>query len=129
MNGVRALAVACGVAFALGLGVTVAYRMQTEAMAVVVGVLCGVGASLPVSLLLLYAVRQGQRASAPTAEPPPTPQTTHLPSPQPPQIVVVAPGYPNQHGQAWQYPGLPSGAPAAPPRTPRDFTIIGDDET
>lgn len=123
----RAVVVTCVAAFCIGLGVTVAYRMQTEAMAVVVGVLCGVGASLPVSLLLLYAVRQSQRAAPPVGEArPPTP-ATHLQPPQPPQIVVVAPGYPDQHGQPWQYPQLPAGTPM-PPRAPRDFTIIGDDE-
>jgi len=38
-------------AFAVGLGVVVGYRMSSEAMAVVVGVVCGVLASIPMSLL------------------------------------------------------------------------------
>lgn len=127
MGGMRVLVGACLVAFAVGLGVTVAYRMQAEAMAVVVGVLCGVGASLPVSLLVLYAVRQGQRAAsspAPSATlAPPAPQPAQQPS-----IIVVAPRLPNQPGATWPYPSLEAGTPAAPARAPRDFTIIGDEE-
>ncbi|MCW5881053.1 MAG: hypothetical protein KIS91_09005 [Anaerolineae bacterium] len=128
MGSLRVLVGACLAAFAVGLGVTVAYRMQTEAMAVVVGVLCGVGASLPVSLLLLYAVRQGQRTAPPAAPPTALAPTAPHP-PQQPSIIVVAPGLPNQQGQTWSYPGLPAGTLATPSRPPRDFTIIGDDET
>lgn len=126
MNSVRVLVGACLAAFAVGLGVTVAYRMQAEAMAVVVGVLCGVGASLPVSLLLLYAVRQGQRAAP--SPPPSALAPLAPPPPQQPSIIVVAPGLPNQPGQPWSYPGLSAGTPVTPARPPRDFTIIGDDE-
>lgn len=128
----RFLASACLIAFAVGLGVTVAYRMHSEAMAVVVGVLCGVSASIPVSLLVLYAVRQSQRQVAPAAPTPttlaPMPPPAHL-QPQAPQIIVVAPGMPNGQAAPWGYPGLPGpqGQPA-PTRGPRDFTVIGDDD-
>ncbi|MCW5850755.1 MAG: hypothetical protein KIT87_11830 [Anaerolineae bacterium] len=128
----RFLASACLIAFAVGLGVTVAYRMHSEAMAVVVGVLCGVSASIPVSLLVLYAVRQSQRQAGPTSlsptAPPPKPAQAH-PQPQAPQIIVVAPGMPQGQTFPWGYPGLPGpqGQPA-PTRGPRDFTVIGDDD-
>lgn len=121
----RVLAIACLIAFGIGLGVTVAYRMHTEAMAVVVGVLCGVSASIPVSLLVLFAARQSQRANAALhAQPTPTYQP-----PQMPQVIVVAPGLPGGQTANWPYAGLPSPqAQTQPPRAPRDFTIIGDDE-
>ncbi len=115
----RSLVIACLVAFALGLGVTVAYRMQTEAMAVVVGVLCGVGGTIPVSLLVLYAARSS-REEPKQAPPPPAQQ------PQQPQIIVVSPSLPPQNSQ-WPYPTFPPD-PTALSRPARDFTIIGDDD-
>lgn len=125
----RFLVSACLIAFAVGLGVTVAYRMHSEAMAVVVGVLCGVSASIPVSLLVLYAVRQSQRQAAPPAPQPAAVPLPPQPQPQPPQIIVVAPGMPQGQTVPWSYPGLP-GPPSqpGPTRGPRDFTVIGDDD-
>ena len=114
----RGLVVACLVAFALGLGVTVAYRMQTEAMAVVVGVLCGVSGTIPVSLLVLYAARSAREQPKPTPPPAQPPQT--------PQIIVVSPSLPPQ-GAQWPYPAYPAD-PGALARPSRDFTIIGDDD-
>ena len=124
----RFLVSACLIAFAVGLGVTVAYRMHSEAMAVVVGVLCGVSASIPVSLLVLYAVRQSQRQAAP-APAPPQPAVPPPQQPQTPQIIVVAPGMPNGQVPQWGYPGLPGPqSQPTPTRGPRDFTVIGDDD-
>ena len=48
-------------AFAVGLGAVVGYRMSSEAMAVVVGVVCGVLASIPMSLLILIVTRRMDR--------------------------------------------------------------------
>ena len=41
------------VAFAVTLAVVVGNRMSTDAMAVVIGIVCGVGASIPTSLLIM----------------------------------------------------------------------------
>jgi len=117
----RSLVIACLIAFALGLGVTVAYRMQTEAMAVVVGVVCGVSGTIPVSLLVLYAARSAAREEKPAPTPPPAQQ------PQTPQIIVVSPSLPPQ-GSQWPYPPAFPADPGALSRPSRDFTIIGDDD-
>lgn len=117
----RSLVVACLVAFALGLGVTVAYRMHAEALAVVAGVVCGVGVTIPVSLLVIYAARSARD------EPKAAPLAPAQPPPQQPQIIVVSPGLPQPNGQ-WPYPTYPPADPNALARPSRDFTIIGDDD-
>ncbi|MFN8474133.1 MAG: hypothetical protein U0822_18215 [Anaerolineae bacterium] len=118
----RSLVVACLVAFALGAGVAVAYRMQTEALAVVVGVICGVGVTIPVSLLIIYASRSARDEPKPPPSAPPAQQPQ-----QTPQIIVVSPSLPHQNGQ-WPYPTYPATDPGALARPSRDFTIIGDDD-
>ena len=103
-------------------------RLSDQAVDIAVGVLCGIGASIPVSLGLLVALtRQRARAEVeettttyPTA-PPRKPSTQAYPpvivvSPQPGQL---PPGYNNY---------LPPGNMHEPPAS-RDFRIIGDDDT
>jgi len=58
MRGLIALGI---VAFMAGLCVVVGNRMSSEAMAVVVGVVCGVLAGIPTSVLLLIVMRAQQR--------------------------------------------------------------------
>ncbi len=119
------------VAFSAGLGVMVALRLGTEAMAVVVGVLLGVLAGLPVAVLVLYAARRRAEtddtpATAPadvTSHPTALPATAFPAAPQPPQIIVVSapPAQAHAAPQWWGQAAMP--APA-----PRDFHIVGDDD-
>jgi hypothetical protein len=72
-------------AFVITLGVIVGSRMSVEAMAVVVGVVCGVAAGIPMSLLIMLALRRRERQ----AEETPYPQTTgRYPAPSPPVVVI-----------------------------------------
>lgn len=93
----------CLIAFAVGLGVSVAYRMNTEALAVVVGVICGISASIPVALLVLYTIRQERNAEQAKAAAAPAPPQT----PQQPQIIVVTPQGYGLPGGSGSVPGLP----------------------
>jgi len=53
-------------AFAATLALVVGNRMSAEAMAVVMGVVCGVAAAIPMSLLILLILsRQGRQAEEP----------------------------------------------------------------
>lgn len=54
-SGVRKLGVLVALVFAIALAIVVGKRMSADAMAVVVGVVCGVAASVPTSVLLLLA--------------------------------------------------------------------------
>jgi hypothetical protein len=114
-----------GAVFAVALAVVIGSRMSADAMAVVVGVACGIGASVPTCLLLVWAlVRRGQgtpdgaqgygRGGAGANYPP---------------VVVVNPGYGAQsYGPAL---GMVSPPPAqlAGANEPRAFKVVGDEET
>lgn len=53
----------------LVLAVVVARRMDATAMAVVVGVVCGIGASIPTVVLMLYVMaRERERPAAPPVQ-------------------------------------------------------------
>ncbi|MFN8475188.1 MAG: hypothetical protein U0822_23600 [Anaerolineae bacterium] len=116
------------IAFFAGLGGAVAVRMGSEAMAVVVGVVLGVAGTLPVALLILYAVRRAEprESEKPSVQPAGQPwqQASLGPAAPPPQIIVVPqaqmPMPPRSMG-GW-YPQQP----ALPP-VQREFNIIGED--
>lgn len=72
-------------AFIVTLAVIVGKQMSADAMAVVVGVVCGIGASIPTSLLMIYVIDQQAKR-----------EETHVRefkvlSPPQPNIVVVMP--------------------------------------
>ena len=112
-------------------------RLSTDALNFAMGVLCGMVASVPVSLGLLIALtrERGRGDLADTTREAPQPQVMPTaPRPQPtPQIIVVAP--PNaQYGQPPGYT-MPTPNPYPnywePPANDviegRDWRIIGDD--
>ncbi|MCW5850564.1 MAG: hypothetical protein KIT87_10850 [Anaerolineae bacterium] len=123
----------CLIAFSGALGIAVAYRLTPEAMAVVVGVLMGVLASLPIALIVIYAMRRPVQPRDEDAPAHPEPPVAHpMPYPahglphgaQAPQIVVVPmpqAAMPRQMAGMWPQATMPSPAP-------RDFHIIGEDE-
>ena len=116
-----------GAVFAAALAVAVGSRMSADAMSVLVGVACGVLASIPTSLLLLWvlarrgpgAERAGQAGMG-----------NYFPP-----VVVVNPG--SGYGMpaygaaphALSAGGYPVASPAALPGGPRSFKVVGDEET
>ena len=126
-------------AFAATLAYYIGTRMSPEAISVAVGVLCGIVASVPVSLGLLIALtRQRNRADdeEPREDLHPTP-AYGAPRAQMPQIIVVAPPQ-SQYAQGqspYGYP-LPGATPyanyaPAPNENvieSRDWRIIGEDD-
>ena len=115
-----------GVAFAVALAVIVGNRLSDEAMAVVVGAVCGISASVPVSVALVIAAsRNWGRDVAEGPREVGYDYGAHRYAPQPPQILVVSP--PAQ--APYTYPSnqyyLPPGAPDV--GSPRNFKIIGDE--
>jgi hypothetical protein len=104
--------------FCITLAVVIGNRLSAEAMAVVVGVVCGVVASIPMGLLLLVvawrlpsggqATRDGSRLAYGGAYPP---------------VVIVNPGSDGRL-PVLPYMSMPVGGTPAPRR---EFTIVGDD--
>ncbi len=119
-----------GIAFAVALAVIVGNRLSSEAMAVVVGAVCGISASVPVSIALVIAASKNWGRSD---EPRDAPYGAgyevgaHRYAPQPPQILVVSapPPAPSPYGFPQNQFYLPPGAPDG--GAPRDFKIIGDE--
>ncbi|MCB0204879.1 MAG: hypothetical protein KDH89_08675 [Anaerolineae bacterium] len=117
------------------LAVMVGQRMSTDAMTVVVGVVFGVAASIPTSLLVVAATRsrreEGYRLSR---------DELRSPQPAPPQVYVVNPGkQPGQSNVPWlpgamqgQWPGVPGTTGGnslyAAGQPPRRFKVVGEDE-
>lgn len=101
------------VAFVITLTAIVGTRMNAEAIAVIVGVLCGMAAGIPASLLI--AVVTNRRAQ--------TRQSTRPHADYPPVVVVTpgqaSPSYP-------QLPYLPS--MTSPQNGTRTFRVVGDAE-
>ena len=102
-------------------------RMSADAMAVVVGVACGVLASIPTSLLMIWALRyRQQERSEGRDQAPQTAGARYYPP-----VVVVNPGT----GHTGSHYGLP-GLPPPPPYPPeghlisagqRAFRVMGDE--
>ena len=100
------------IAFAVTLAVIIGQRMSTDAMAVVIGVACGVLASIPTSLLILaVSGRQGGRREREVQQ-----QRDY------PPVVIVNPG--NDQPRYLQ-PPFPN--PVIQPQQ-REFRVIGDED-
>lgn len=103
--------------------------LSSDAMSMAVGIVFGVLASLPASLLILAATRRpaAPPATAPVAQPPQAASAY-----QPPIVLVAPPSYAafasaqNQAAPMTGYaaPGWPQPYPA--PRPQRSFTIVGE---
>ena len=109
----RRLQVLAGVtatAFAVTLAVVIGNRLSEQALAVLAGAVCGVGAAIPTSLLIVAVTRRRDEGQhLPTRE---QPHNTY-----PPVVVIAPPG-----GQRWLEGGA---APTFEAPTQRQFTIVG----
>lgn len=118
LSGKRVLLV-LGLVFVIALAVVVGKRMSTEALAVVVGVVCGVVASVPTSLLLLLVLnRREERGDARAGR--------SRDERQAPPVVVI------QGGTSQALPAGPQAgywpAPFSGPMVDRKFQIVGGDD-
>ena len=116
----RHVLVGLGLVFAVTLAVVVGKQMNTEAMAVVVGVVCGVAAGIPTSLLLLVVLTRRERQQTEVA------QRHHQQGNYPPVVVIQGGGGPQ---------GLPPGpqagywpSPMPGPAVDRQFHVLGGDD-
>lgn len=112
------------VAFAVTLAVYVGEHLSQEAVSVLTGAVCGMGAMLPaavVGILALVRRRESQYGAPPAPVHPPASQ-------YPPVIVVTPQSLPNGaplNAQTWQ--GLFQQGFSAPP-VERQFSVIGEEE-
>ena len=105
----KKVAIVSLIAFAVTLAVIIGQRMSTDAMAVVVGVACGVLASIPTSLLILaVSNRRGEREVRQRRDYPP--------------VVIVNPGNNQPRYLQPPFPTPPMQAQE------RQFRVIGDED-
>ncbi len=109
MTGIAALA------FAVTLAIVVGNRLSDEAISVLVGAVCGVGAAIPTSLIIVAVTRRQDKQEHRNYQSP-NPAASY-----PPVIVVAPPG--GQNGEYWR--ALPSSFNASGAPSRRRFTVVG----
>jgi len=117
-SSLRQVGIALAVVFGITLAIVVGKRMSAEAMAVVVGVVCGVAASIPTSLLLLVVARRDRQPEENRA-------MSGMERSYPPVVVIQGGGQPGLGpGSGLGYwPSAVNG-----PSAQRDFTVVGGDD-
>jgi hypothetical protein len=101
-------------AFGVALAVVIGVRLEQAALAVLVGVVCGVGASIPTSLLIVSIMRRQDQRTYEQRR-----RSTYQAQPQPP-VIVVTPSSAPQLPQPMNW--------SAPAPAQRQFTVIGEEE-
>jgi hypothetical protein len=112
---------ALGIVFAGVLGVVIAKQMSAEAMAVVVGVICGVAAAIPTSLLLLVVLTRNDRRRLEEED-----RQRRSNRGDYPPVVVIQGGAPQSLPAGPQAGYWPSPAPG--PLTDRQWQVVGGED-
>ncbi len=108
----RVFAGVVATAFAVTLAVVIGQRLSDQAISILAGAVCGVGASIPTSLLIVWVTRRRQQDVRPNQP---------LPGVYPPVVVVQQPPQPS--GSVPQQLNYLSPYAAQP--IPREFTVVG----
>lgn len=113
-----------GILFLITLAVVIGLRMSSEAMGVVIGVIFGVAASIPTSLLIVAVTwRREQRAAGYASNG----RRSFAQEALPPSVVIVNPGAP-MPGNAYRQPAYLPQPDAQWGQPARQFRVIGDPE-
>ncbi|HEY72068.1 MAG: hypothetical protein B6I35_01400 [Anaerolineaceae bacterium 4572_32.2] len=100
--------------FAVTLAVVIGNRLSDEALAVLAGAVCGVGAAIPTSLLIVAVSRKRDGETKEQARIAMPPQGAY------PPVIVVAPPGGQQRANGWNM--LP---PSLSAPMQRNFTVVG----
>ena len=112
-----------GVLFAIGAAVIVTQKLSQDALALVVGLTCGVMAMVPTLALGAFLWRRDHRQT-PTER-----LQDRPPSYQSPPVIVVTPqALPGQQGGRYPNGGYDGGQAWMPANGQREFTIVGQEE-
>jgi hypothetical protein len=124
---------AMGMAFSVALAIVVGHRLSGEAMAVVIGVMAGVVASIPTSLMVVWFASRPRVTRTPMdipARPTPEPRILLMPAPQsaPAMTRLAAYGTQSYAGYAQGGAAQPGQCMPEPVLVARHFTVIGGSE-
>jgi len=109
-----------GLVFIVTLAVVMGTRMSPDALAVVIGIICGVLASIPTSAMLVWVMRSRDKQVEMQMG-----QMRPFGGQYPPVVVVNGQGT-NGYGNAYPTSALTAGSP---PMGPRSFKVIGQENT
>jgi hypothetical protein len=131
-RGMRQLITLLALAFVVTLGVVVGTRMSSDAIAVLVGVIAGVAASIPCALLLMAVTRRQEPEQETSYDGARYDDPRYR---QVPPVIVVTPGaapqqqlpYGSSYGYAGPYAGEPLGAGIHMGQR-RQFRVMGYDQ-
>ena len=115
----RVFAAVVTVAFAMTLALVVGNRLSDEALGVLAGAVCGVGAAIPTSLIVVGVTRRRDGPDSRQALGQ-QPAGWVRPNPYPPVVVVSPPAGQHRSYQDWN--ALPSSLST---RMERNFTVVG----
>lgn len=101
-----------GIAFSVALAVVIGVRVSPDAMAVVVGIVCGILATVPTLAVMAWVLRQRDRQME---------SQMNQYGQYPPIVVVNGQGQNGNHPPPGLTPGLSAG--------PRSFKVIGQENT
>jgi hypothetical protein len=110
-------------ALVVTLALVVGNRLSDEALGVLAGAVCGVGAAIPTSLIVV-AVTRRRNGSESRQTPGESPGDWPRPNPYPPVVVVAPPAGQQRSHQAWN--ALP---PSLSAPVERNFTVVGGTST
>ena len=135
---IRTIVYLCLLTFVVTLAVLIGWQLSNQAMAVMVGVIAGVAASIPTSLIVVWFASRPQVRRTPMdmpARPAPEPRIMLMPAPQSPRSAQAAPAMTHLAAYGAQsYAGYPQGAAQPGSYAPepmlvaRHFTVIGGSE-
>jgi len=117
--GLKQVLLVVGLVFAITLAIVVGKKMSAEAMAVVVGIACGVAAAIPTSVLLLVVLTRRDRQQPDDVEA----RSRQYGSPP---VIVIQGGAPQAlppGPQAGYWP-----APQPGPTVNREFHVVGGED-
>lgn len=117
--GIRQALLVVGLVFAIALAIVVGKKMSAEAMAVVVGIVCGVAAAIPTSILLLVVFTRRDRQQLDDMEARSRQQGY-------PPVVVIQGGAPQALPPGPQAGYWPAAQPG--PAVNREFHVVGGDD-
>jgi hypothetical protein len=113
----RIAAVVVLLALTISLAIIIGTRLSADALAVVVGVACGVAAGIPMSMLVLAALNRRADATLAGGTAPHSAQSTACPP-----VIVIQGSVPAPN------PAIPPYYPSSVEATPRRFRIVGEEE-
>lgn len=102
--------------FVIALAIVIGTRLSTDAMAVIIGIICGMLTTVPTMILLMFLIRQKDKQQIQQQYPGPS---------YPPVVVVNGQQHPYHYGVSTSTPNSQGYLP--PTESGRSFKVVGQE--